>query len=190
MTGHPARTEPACFTLYRKPISSALAACGGYVIAAFFIWAARQSGAQVLPDVFGEVFGNTCGVALLLMSTAGLTMAALNTPIAIFTSDGVMVGGIGFLLGHKRFVPWSQIASLDTYRMKNQTRLVIQLRRLSASSDRKGAMSLLRELGKDLGSDMNFSGRFMATPLPEVIAELQRRFAIELHDNHIKIREN
>lgn len=189
MATRPAPAGPASFTLYRKRKASALAACGAYVIAAFFLWAARQSGAQVLPDVFGEVLGNTCGVALLLMATAGLTMVALNTPIAIFTSDGLMVGGIGFLLGHKRFVPWSQIASLDTYRMKNQTRLVIQLRRPSASSDRKGAMSLLWELAKDLGSDMNFSGRVMATSLPEVIAELQRRFANELRDNQIKIRE-
>lgn len=188
MKAHPAHAEPASFTLHRKRAASALAACGGYGVAALFMWAASLSGAQVPLNALGEVFGAAFGAVLLLLSTALLTMVALNTPIAIFTSDGVLVGGIGFLLGHKRFVPWSQIASLDTYRVRDQTRLVIELRRPDASSDRKGAMSLLWELAKGLGSDMNFSGRYMATLLPEVIAELQRRFASELRDNEISIR--
>jgi hypothetical protein len=189
MKSHPMRAELASFTLHRQRIASALAACGGYGIALVFIWAALQLGAQVPPDTLEEGVLATFGAVLVLMATAGLTMVALNTPIAIFTSDGMIVGGIGFLLGHKRFVPWSKIASLDTFRVRDQTRLVIQLRQTSASSERKGAMSLLWELAKDLGNDMNFSGRFMAKPLPELIAELRQRFAKELHDNRITIRE-
>lgn len=189
MKPHPARDEPASFTLYRKRTASALAACGGYVIAALFFWAARQPSAQAAPSVLGAVFGTAFGAALLLMSTASLTMAALNTPIAIFTPDGVLVGGVGFLLGHKRLVPWNKITALDTVRVRNRTLLQIQLRQLSASGDRAHAACLLWELARYLNSDMNFSARFMATPLPNVLVELRRLFAKELHDNHIRIRE-
>lgn len=185
MKAHPMRAEPTSFTLYRKRNTTALAACGGYVGAVLFLWAARQSGAQVLPDILGEIFGNTCGAILLLMSTAVLTMVAFNTPVAIFTSKGVLVGGIGLLFGYKRFIPWSRISSVDTVRVRNQTRLLIQLHQPRIADDHRRAVILLRSFAKYLNSDMNFSVRVMAMPVSEVIAELQRRFAKELRDNHI-----
>lgn len=188
MTAHPARAEPAFFTLYRKRTASALAACGGYVIAAFFIWAARLVGGEMPPDALEEVVFAAFGAALVLLSTGGLTMAALNTPIATFTPDGVLVGGVRLLFGHPRFVPWSKISAFDTLRVRNRTLLQIQLRQPSASGDRTRAVRLLWELARYLSSDMNFSERPMATPLPDVIAELRLRFAKELHDNHIRIR--
>ena len=188
MKAHPALAEQASFTLYRKRTASALAACGGYDIAALFFWAARQSSAQVAPGVLGAVFGTAFGAALLLMSTAALTMAALNTPIAIFTPDGILVGGVGFLLDYKRLVPWNKITALDTVRVRNRTLLQIQLRQASTSRERKRAPSLLWALARSLNSDMNFSERPMATPVSEVIAELQQRFANELHENRIRIK--
>ena len=183
------RAEQAPLTLYRKRNASALAACGGYVVAALFLWAARQLGAQALPDVTGEIVLATMGVVLLFMSTALLTMAALNTPIAIFTHDGVMVGGLRFLFGNKRIVPWSEITSLDTVRLRNRTVMLIQLHRPTTSRERRRAVSLARAITMRLNSDMNFSERYMALPVSEVMAELRWRFANELHDNRIRIRD-
>lgn len=188
MKAHPMHAEQASFTLYRKRNASALAACGGYVGAVLFLWVARLWGTQVLPDVLGVVVLATFGAALLLMSTTLLTMAALDTPIAIFTPDGVLVGGIRLLFGHPRIVPWSAITSLDTMRLRDRTVLLIQLHQPGSSSDQQRPGPLWA-ISRSLNSDMRFSERFVAAAVSEVVAELRRRFAKELHDNRIRIKE-
>lgn len=188
MKVHPTYAKQASFTLYRKRNASALAACGGYVGALLFLWVARQWGTQVPSDVLGVVVLAIFGAALLLMSTTLLTMAALDTPIAIFTPDGVLVGGIRLLFGHRRIVLWSAITSLDTMRLRDRTVLLIQLHQPHSSSDQQRA-SLLWAISRSLNRDTRFSERFMAAPVSEVVAELRRRFAKELHDNRIRIKD-